>query len=116
MGLLKCGLRGCTTTAERKKGKYVYYRCTGFKGACGNVYILQEKLAALLREVIKPVQITPDVAADIATAIRQSDGDAAARHAAALQQVENVEELSSARLTVGRSQSDLPSQMKASGV
>ena len=23
-------------TAELKKGKYVYYRCTGFKGRCGN--------------------------------------------------------------------------------
>jgi hypothetical protein len=23
-------------TAEKKKGKYVYYRCTGFKGKCGN--------------------------------------------------------------------------------
>ena len=42
----------------------------------------------MLGEVIKPVQITPDVAADIATAIRQSDGDAASRRAAALQQVE----------------------------
>jgi site-specific DNA recombinase len=72
-------------TAERKKGKYVYYRCTGFKGACGNVYIREEKLAVLLG----PVQITADIANDIATAIRQSDGDAQALRATALQQVEN---------------------------
>jgi site-specific DNA recombinase len=89
MGLLKCGLCGCTMTAERKKGKYVYYRCTGFKGACGNVYIREEKLAVLLGDVIKPLQITPDVAADIATAIRQSEGDAQALRATALQHVEN---------------------------
>jgi site-specific DNA recombinase len=36
MGLLKCALCGCTMTAEKKKGKYVYYRCTGFHAACGN--------------------------------------------------------------------------------
>jgi hypothetical protein len=88
MGLLKCGLCGCTMTAERKKGKYVYYRCTGFRGACGNVYIREEKLAALLCDVIRPVQITPDVAANIATAIRESDGDVAAQRVASLQQVE----------------------------
>jgi site-specific DNA recombinase len=89
MGLLRCGRCGCTMTAERKKGKYVYYRCTGFKVACGNVYIREEKPAALLGDVIKPVQITSDVAADIATGIRQSDGDAASLRATALQQVDN---------------------------
>ena len=49
MGLLTCGADcGCTMTAELKKGKYVYYRCTGFKGRCGNTYIRQEALADLL--------------------------------------------------------------------
>ncbi len=87
MGLLKCGLCGCTMTAERKKGKYVYYRCTGFKGACGNVYIREEKLSALLGEVIKPIQITAGIADDIATALRASDSDAETQHATALEQV-----------------------------
>jgi len=32
MGLLTCGRCGCAMTAERKKARYVYYRCTGFKG------------------------------------------------------------------------------------
>ena len=45
-------------------------------------------MAALLCDVIKPVQITPDVAANIATAIRESDGDAASQRATSLQQVE----------------------------
>jgi len=39
--------------------------------------------------VIKPIHITPDIADDIATAIRQSDGDAQALRATALHQVEN---------------------------
>jgi site-specific DNA recombinase len=89
MGLLKCGLCGCAMTAERKKGKYVYYRCTGFKGACGNVYIRQEKLAALLGEAIKPIQITADVAEGIARALSASDDAARAQRSASLQQIEN---------------------------
>lgn len=48
MGLLTCGRCGCTMTAELKKGRYVYYRCTGFRGRCGNTYIRQEQLSDLL--------------------------------------------------------------------
>ncbi len=50
-------------TAEMKKGRYIYYRCTGFKGACGNTYVREERLADLLGETIAPIQITPEIAA-----------------------------------------------------
>jgi hypothetical protein len=60
-------------TAEKKKGKYVYYRCTGYKGACGNRYVREERLADLLGDVIKPIQIPSEVADEIATALRSSD-------------------------------------------
>ena len=88
MGLLKCGRCGCTMTAERKKGKYVYYRCTGFKGSCGNVYIRQEQLADLLGDVIKPIQITADIAEGIANALRATDVDAESQRRASLQQLD----------------------------
>jgi hypothetical protein len=42
----------------------------------------------LLGDVIKPIQITADIAADIANALHPSHGDAEARRAASLQQVE----------------------------
>jgi site-specific DNA recombinase len=42
-------------TAEKKKGKYVYYRCTGHRGACGNSYIREEQLATLLGGIIRPI-------------------------------------------------------------
>ncbi len=54
MGLLTCERCGCAMTAEIKKGKYVYYRCTGFKGRCGNAYVREERLAELLGDVIAP--------------------------------------------------------------
>ena len=34
-GLVSCGHWGCALVAEKKKGKYVYYHCTGNKGKCG---------------------------------------------------------------------------------
>ena len=33
-GLVNCGHCGCALVAEKKKGKYVYYHCTGNKGKC----------------------------------------------------------------------------------
>src|SRR4051812_31211313 len=66
MGLLRCGRCGCSMPAERKKGKYVYYRCTGFNGKCGNTYVRQERLADLLGDVLTPRQLSPEVAEGIA--------------------------------------------------
>jgi Recombinase/Recombinase zinc beta ribbon domain len=77
MGLLTCARCGCAITAERKKEKYTYYRCTGFHGACGNGYIREEQLATLLGTVVAPIQITAaEIADDIAAALRASDADA----------------------------------------
>ena len=73
MGLLTCGRCGCSMTAERKKGKYTYYRCTGFHGRCGNAYVREELLADLLGDVVKRIQIPAELADWIA------DGCATAR-------------------------------------
>ncbi len=32
--LIECGHCGCAMVGELKKGKYVYYHCTGYKGKC----------------------------------------------------------------------------------
>jgi Recombinase zinc beta ribbon domain len=88
MGLLKCARCGCTMTAEKKKGKYIYYRCTGFKGACGNEYIRDERLSDLLGEVVRPIQITAKIADDIATALRATDHEAEQRRCESLRLVD----------------------------
>jgi hypothetical protein len=59
-------------TAERKKAKYTYYRCTGFHGPCGNAYIREERLADLLGGVVQRIQIPGDVADWIADHLRDS--------------------------------------------
>jgi site-specific DNA recombinase len=88
MGLLTCARCGCSITSEKKKGKYVYYRCTGYKGACGNTYVREERLADLLGDVIRPIQITPEIAEDIATGLRGIDHEAEERRRESLRQLE----------------------------
>lgn len=56
-GLMICGKCGCAITAEMHKGKYTYYRCTGFKGKCGNTYIREEDLEKKFRELVKNISI-----------------------------------------------------------
>ena len=88
IGLLTCARCGCSLTAEMKKGKYVYYRCSGYHGRCGNDYVRQERLAQLLGEVIRPIQISQEVADGIATALRASDQDAEGRRSEDLRQLD----------------------------
>ena len=74
-GLMTCGLCGCSMTAELKKGKYVYYHCTGFKGRCGNTWIREEDLSQLFADVVRRIEITAEVADWIAEALRESQDD-----------------------------------------
>jgi site-specific DNA recombinase len=59
-------------TAEKKKGKYVYYRCTGFRGACGNTYIREKQLADLLGTVVERIKVPAEIADSIAENLRES--------------------------------------------
>ena len=53
IGLLTCGHCGCQMTAELKKGKYVYYHCTGKRGGnCKKDYIREEQLDKVFMELI----------------------------------------------------------------
>ncbi|SKB74489.1 recombinase family protein [Sphingopyxis flava] len=60
-GLAKCGHCGCALVAEIKKGRYIYYHCSGYYGKCPEPYVRQERLeehfiALLLRLHCGPVQ------------------------------------------------------------
>ena len=53
-GLIKCGHCGCQLTAELKKGKYIYYHCTGKRGGtCKSDLIREEKLDEVFLELIE---------------------------------------------------------------
>jgi site-specific DNA recombinase len=101
MGLLTCAQCGCAITAELKKGKYVYYHCTDHHGGCDNSYIREERLADLLGGVIQPIQITDDIAEQIATALRATDDEAERRLACDLRQLEQRRRTVAAKLDRG---------------
>ena len=71
MGPLTCGRCQCAMTAEMKKGRYVYYRCTGSKGRRGNAYIRQEELSALLCATVDAIQIPEEIAEFLAEQLRR---------------------------------------------
>ena len=88
MGLIKCARCGCAMTAEKKKAKYIYYRCTGCKRACGNTYVREERLADLLGDTIAPIQITAEIATGIAEALRTGEVEVQQRRTEAIHQLE----------------------------
>jgi len=47
-GLVRCGHCGCLLVGELKKGRYVYYHCTGNCGKCLEPYTRQETLRDLV--------------------------------------------------------------------
>src|SRR5262249_2067565 len=75
----------------------------GFKGACGNAYVREERLSGLLVDVVKPIQITAENADGIATAIRASDTDVEQRRLDALSQLERRRQVVTSKLDRRRS-------------
>lgn len=60
-GLLTCAHDRCTITAERKKGKYVYYRCTGYRGKCDTPRFREQEISRKLGEILKNINIPDEV-------------------------------------------------------
>jgi len=46
--------------AIREEGKYVYYRCTKYRGKCAEKGIREERLAELLGEPLKRLRMTKE--------------------------------------------------------
>jgi site-specific DNA recombinase len=74
-GLVFCGHCGCALTAERKKGRYVYYHCTGYKGKCPEKYVREEEMARQFGEALRLIRMDKEVLEWVVTALRESHGD-----------------------------------------
>ena len=60
-GLIKCAECGCTITAELKKGKFIYYRCTNYKKIHKSVIYVKEKdLLAPIYDTLKNIQLSDE--------------------------------------------------------
>src|SRR5262249_54998575 len=83
-GLLTCGHCGCALVGEIKKGRYVYYHCTGHKGKCPEPYVREEVLEQRFTEVLRGLAFDAEVLAWVAEALRQSHVDEKQFHAEAI--------------------------------
>ena len=70
MGLLTCARCGCSMTAEKKKGKYVYYRCTGLQGRLREHVHPRGAAGGVARRRDQADSDHVEIAEDIATALR----------------------------------------------
>ena len=74
-GLLTCGHCGCAVVAEIKKGKYIYYHCTGNKGKCPDKYAREEKIDVQFSESLNQLKIDDDVLDWIVSVMSESTAE-----------------------------------------
>lgn len=78
--MIKCGACGYVLTAEIKKGKYIYYHCTGYKDNCKQPYIKQEVIESTFEELLESIHVTDQIQSFILQGIRESFKDKVTHH------------------------------------
>lgn len=74
-GLIKCSHCSSAVTPERKKGKYVYYKCTEYHGKHGAKYVREEALTEQFKEAFRKIKIPQWVAEKISKTLKESHQD-----------------------------------------
>lgn len=92
-GLLTCGHCGCQITAERKKEKYTYYRCTGGRGPCPGKKknIREEAIAEQLGSTVAALRLDERLAETLRVALKESMADEQEYHERALAALQTQE-------------------------
>ena len=70
-GMLTCAHDNCTVTAELKKNKYVYYRCSGYRGKCALPRFTEQEISERLGYVLRDVSIPEEVAQSISASLQR---------------------------------------------
>ena len=73
-GLLRCAYDNCAVTAEFKKQKYTYYRCTGYRGKCDLPYFREEEMGKRLGQVLQAIHIPDDILAQLEESLLTDKG------------------------------------------
>ena len=74
-GLVKCGHCGCAMVGEIKKGRYVYYHCTGYRQKCPEPYTREEVLDAEFARILDGISIDDRILGWIVTALKAGQMD-----------------------------------------
>jgi len=86
-GLITCGHCGCALVGEIKKGRYVYYHCTGFKGKCPEPYTREEVLSGRFAEILKGLSFDGEILGWVREALLESHDDEKRFHEEAIQRL-----------------------------
>jgi DNA invertase Pin-like site-specific DNA recombinase len=86
-GIVHCGHCGCLLVGEVKKGKYVYYHCTGNRGKCPEPYVREELLSSHFVNVLRDLVIPPAVLEWLGNAVLNSDRTEQAARAEAIKRL-----------------------------
>jgi DNA invertase Pin-like site-specific DNA recombinase len=72
-GLLTCAYDGCRITAELKKQKYTYYRCTEYRGKCDLPRMTEAELGQRLGQVLQSIHIPNELLATLDQALTEQE-------------------------------------------
>jgi site-specific DNA recombinase len=83
-GLITCGHCGCALVGEIKKGRYVYYHCTGYRGKCPEPYIREEAIEGEFADVLGRLAFDDEVLDWVRSALLESHADEKREHEEAI--------------------------------
>src|SRR6266478_9893855 len=86
--LVRCGHCGCALTGDIKKGRYIYYRCTGYKGRCPEPYVPEAVLSRKFSELLRQLDIGEPALQLVSEGLRSSHVDQAKEHAEAIKRLQ----------------------------
>jgi site-specific DNA recombinase len=99
-GMVRCGHCGCSLVGELKKGRYVYYHCTGYRGKCGEPYTREEALEQQFAEQLRELILSPAMVRWLRTDVVESKETEEAARARALQDYQVALDATLARLNL----------------
>ncbi len=83
-GLITCGHCGGMLVGDIKKQKYIYYRCSRYKGNCKEPYVRQEKLLEQFVDIVARVSMTPRMHQWLGQALKENSDLIETEHARVL--------------------------------
>ena len=83
-GMMTCRHCGCALVGDIKKQKYIYYRCSGNKGRCGEPYVREKVLEEQCAAVLERLRFDEETLGLMTRALKESFAVETKEHAEAL--------------------------------
>ncbi len=97
-GVIACAHCSCMLVGEIKKGKYVYYHCTGQRGPCTKPYAKEELLTEKFSNVLKTLSFPREILDWVTTALKDSHQDEKREHDARIKTLQDEDHRLQSRL------------------